>query len=100
MTHDHALDRDLVDAALRVGERTDGTDLQYVGVIGSKTKIATLKQRLRTRGLQQAQLDRLVAPIGLRVNDRLLGGKLPGEIAIGVVAQLLQFAEANSQTGA
>ena len=89
MTHDHRLDRDLADALMRVDERTDGTGLQYVGVIGSKTKIALLRRRLSDRGVSDAQLDKLVAPIGLRHKGALLGGKLPGEIAISVAAQLL-----------
>lgn len=93
MTHDHGIDRDLADALLQVGARTGGEELGYVGVIGSKTKIATLRRRLRDRGLTDLQLDRLVAPIGLRLDGQLIGGKLPGEIAISVAAQLLHRAE-------
>ena len=89
MTHDHSLDRDIVHALLAVG--ADGTlaELAYTGVIGSKTKIAVMRHRLVERGVHEAALQRLVAPIGLRVDEALLGGKLPGEIAISVAAQLL-----------
>ena len=89
MTHDHGVDRDLADALLRVDSRTDGRRLRYVGVIGSKTKIAMLRRRLGERGVTDEQLDALVAPIGIRHDGELLGGKLPGEIAISVAAQLL-----------
>lgn len=85
MTHDHALDRELVAALLgcRRGE------LAMVGLIGSPSKIRSSHQRLRQRGVPEAQLARLVGPIGLRVDGQLLGGKLPGEIAISIAAQLL-----------
>ena len=89
MTHDHGLDRDLADALLRVGERTGAGELAYVGVIGSKTKIALLNRRLADRGVAAERLDAMVAPIGARVGERMLGGKLPGEIAVSVAAQLL-----------
>lgn len=96
MTHDHALDRDLCEALLQVGaRRTGGGDLPYVGVIGSRSKIRATHHRLAGRGMAEATLARLVGPIGLRIadpvsgEDRPVGGKMPGEIAISVAAQLL-----------
>lgn len=93
MTHDHALDRDLVEALLRIGERraVSQAELAYVGLIGSRSKIAATRARLLQRGTSEAQLARLVAPIGLQVDGALLGGNLPGEIAISVAAQLLSL---------
>jgi xanthine dehydrogenase accessory factor len=94
MTHDHALDREIVDALLHVPVRTKdpAAALAYLGMIGSKTKVATLQQRLRRRGTDPELLARLTAPIGLHMPDgRMLGGKLPGEIAISVAAQLLSL---------
>lgn len=92
MTHDHGLDRDLCDVLLRVGAATSGTGLPWSGVIGSKTKIALLRRRLLDRGHDEEALARLVAPIGARIDGKLLGGKLPGEIAVAVAAQLLAVA--------
>ena len=89
MTHDHALDRDICEALLQVPLRTGGPALRYVGMIGSRAKVAALHKRLGRRGVDPAVLGQLVAPIGLRVQGRLLGGKLPGEIAVSVAAQLL-----------
>lgn len=88
MTHDHALDRALCWALLATrGE--GGAPLDYVGLIGSKTKIAGARRELRER-LDDASIERLVAPIGLRAADgQLLGGKLPGEIGVSVAAQLV-----------
>lgn len=93
MTHDHERDRQLAWALLRRVD-TGQTPLPYVGVIGSKTKISTLRRRLNNQGVSAAALDQLVAPIGLRAADaagvvRPIGGKRPGEIAISVAAELL-----------
>jgi xanthine dehydrogenase accessory factor len=78
MTHDHQLDLALVAALLARG------DLASVGLIGSATKRARFASRLRARGLDPA---RLICPIGVPG----AGGKLAAEIAISVVAQLLQL---------
>ena len=93
MTHDHALDRDLTEALLRVPKSTGDLEQEvaFVGLIGSASKIAVTQQRLRRRGVQDSVIARLHAPIGLRLaNGHLLGNKLPGQIAISVAAQLLQ----------
>ncbi len=92
LTHDHALDRDLTEALLRVPEATaDAAQrLAFVGLIGSASKVAVTQQRLRQRGVSEAVLAQLHAPIGLRLpHGQLLGNKLPGQIAISVAAQLL-----------
>ncbi len=77
MTHDHQLDFEIVATLLARG------DLASVGLIGSQTKRARFASRLRARGLDPA---RLICPIGVPG----VGGKLAAEIAISVVAQLLQ----------
>jgi xanthine dehydrogenase accessory factor len=97
MTHDHALDRDLTEALLRLPESMQDPQqvLNFVGLIGSASKIAVTQQRLRQRGVTEDVLARLHAPIGLRLPDGgLLGNKQPGQIAISVAAQLLRQDEA------
>lgn len=79
MTHSHAQDLDIVAAALRRG------DARFVGLIGSETKAARFRARLRQRGLDAA---RLVCPVGLYKS-----GKLPAEVALSAVAQLMRLAE-------
>ncbi len=79
MTHDHATDFALSEAALR------RDDLPFVGTIGSETKRARFVSRLRRAGLDEARLDRLHCPVGLPG----VGTKLPAEIAIAVAAQIL-----------
>jgi xanthine dehydrogenase accessory factor len=80
MTHSHALDLEVVEAALR------RDDLRYLGLIGSRTKRATFLSRLEARGRTPAQLGRLTCPIGVAG----ITGKLPAVIAVAVAAELLQ----------
>lgn len=81
MTHDHALDFEIVAAAL------PRPDLAFVGLIGSETKRARFVSRLARRGLPVEAIRRLVCPIGIPG----AGGKVPAEIAIAAAAQLLQI---------
>jgi len=85
MTHDHALDREIAAVLL-----ASTVPFAYVGLIGSKTKAAVARQRLRDRGFPEDVVARLDSPIGLRVDGRSLGGKLPGEIAVSAVADLMR----------
>jgi len=86
MTHSHALDQRIVEAALR------RPDLRLVGLIGSRTKRARFLSRLEHRGFPPEALARLTCPIGLPG----VGGKRPAEIAIAVAAQLLQLEAASA----
>ncbi len=76
MTHSHALDLEIVERILR------RRDVAFCGLIGSDTKAAKFRARLQRRGLST---ERLVCPIGL-----VKAGKHPAEIAVSVVAQLLE----------
>ena len=83
MSFSHAEDLDIVAACLtRLRTRQD---LPYVGLIGSKTKWASFRARLRERGYSDAELDQVTCPIGLPdITD-----KRPEAIAVSVAAQLL-----------
>jgi xanthine dehydrogenase accessory factor len=81
MTHDHQLDYEIVSAAL------NQADLGFIGLIGSETKRARFASRLARAGMGAEAIGRLVCPIGIAG----AGGKLPAEIAIAVVAQMLQM---------
>ncbi|HXW27002.1 MAG TPA: xanthine dehydrogenase accessory protein XdhC, partial [Xanthobacteraceae bacterium] len=79
MTHSHALDLDLVAAALKADR------FPYVGLIGSATKRARFAAAMGKIGIARDAVDRLVCPIGLtEVRD-----KAPASIAASVAAQLL-----------
>jgi xanthine dehydrogenase accessory factor len=58
----------------------------YVGLLGSKTKAAVLVQRLRAEGITEAQFKVLHAPLGLNI-----GAETPEEIAISILAQIIQI---------
>ena len=83
MSFSPAEDLDIVAACLlRQRERQD---LPFIGLIGSRTKWASFRHRLRERGFSEAELDHVTCPIGLPG----IAGKQPGVIAASVVAQLL-----------
>ena len=83
MTHDHALDYQLVRAILQRG------DFAFAGLIGSRTKRARFIARLRKEGMDGEMLARLCCPVGLPG----VPGKAPGAIAIAIAAQLLTLIE-------
>ena len=84
MSHSHALDFDVVLAALRA--RRFG----YVGLIGSATKKARFISRMRQAGLGDGDIERLVCPIGIEGIE----SKVPAAIAASVVADLLRRRDA------
>jgi xanthine dehydrogenase accessory factor len=56
----------------------------YVGLVASPTKARAIFEQLAQRGLPQARLDLVRAPIGLD-----LGAETPEEIALAIVAEIL-----------
>lgn len=96
MTHDHAEDFALCDAALRLTEPDRGR-LGSIGLIGSSAKWAQFRRSLATEGHDAAAVGRITCPIGLPS----VPGKDPATIAIGVAAALAGLmAEAPSATRA
>jgi xanthine dehydrogenase accessory factor len=83
MSFSHAEDLDVVAACL-TRQREQG-DLPYIGLIGSKTKWASFRSRLKARGFSDAELDHVTCPIGIPG----IADKRPEAIAIAVAAQLL-----------
>jgi xanthine dehydrogenase accessory factor len=59
-------------------------DCVYIGVIGSKAKIAAVKSQLISEGISEAALDKMNAPIGLRIRS-----ETPEEIAISIAGELI-----------
>ncbi len=84
MSFSHAEDLDVVMACLQRQRETG--DLPYVGLIGSATKWASFRSRLRARGFTEAECDHVTSPIGVPG----ISGKEPEVIAVAVAAQLLQ----------
>ena len=84
MTHSHALDFDIVEAALH------RDDWRYLGLIGSRAKRHQFERRLEARGVAPEALTRVTCPIGR--GD--LKSKEPGVIAVAVAAEILAIREA------
>ena len=84
MSFSHAEDLDIVAACL-LRQRLVG-DLPFIGLIGSKSKWASFRQRLLARGFGEAELAQVTCPIGVPG----VTGKQPEVIAVAVVAQMLQ----------
>lgn len=80
MTHDHAEDAALCDAAIRK------EDLATIGLIGSSAKWTRFQRKLAEDGNPPETIARITTPIGLPD----LPGKEPAVIAVSVAAWLLQ----------
>lgn len=58
---------------------------RYLGMIGSKGKVANTFSRLQEDGISKEQIQSIHAPIGLPI-----GAVTPGEIAVSIMAQIVQ----------
>ena len=81
LTHDHAEDAALCDAALR------NPRLATIGLIGSRAKWSRFRRKLADEGHSPEAIARITTPIGLPD----LPGKEPATIAVSVAARLLQI---------
>lgn len=79
MTHDHALDQQAIEWALRKG-------FAYVGGVGSRAKAERTRQRLAAKGFSEADRARVRMPIGINI-----GARLPEEIAISIAAEMVAW---------
>ena len=77
MTRGHAGDYNVIRNVL-------GRDFKYLGMIGSRSKVAQTMKRLAEEGFTQEQIDRAHSPIGLKI-----GAETPEEIAISVAAEII-----------
>ncbi len=66
-------------------ERAAQSEAGYVAFVASKTKTGKVFEYLKSRGLEQAKLDRIKAPAGLNIN-----AASPQEIAVSVLAEIVQ----------
>lgn len=84
LTHDPKLD----DPALRVALRSPA---RYIGALGSPKTHARRLERLAAEGFTPAELARIHGPIGLPI-----GAKTPEEIALSILAEVVQVARRGS----
>ena len=78
VTHGHQHDEVVLEWAV-------GTPAKYIGMIGSKTKNATIFTHLLAKGISQEQLGRVHAPIGLEIE-----AQTPEEIAVSILAEVIK----------
>ena len=62
-----------------------GKDFAYIGMIGSRSKVAYLFNQLREEGYPEEQLACVCSPIG-----EPIGSETPAEIAISITAQMIK----------
>jgi xanthine dehydrogenase accessory factor len=84
VTRGHAHDKSVLAQALR-------TKASYVGMIGSKKKVAETFRALGEEGFSLDDLARVHAPIGLSI-----GAETPEEIAVSIAAELIQVRAARA----
>jgi xanthine dehydrogenase accessory factor len=82
LAHDPKIDDPALAAALR-------TPAGYIGALGSTRTHARRLARLAELGFSEVQLARIHGPVGLAI-----GARAPGEIAISILAQLVQVRRA------
>ena len=69
---------------LAVVRHVVGRGAAYVGMIGSRRKVAIVKERAREAGVSSSSLEELRAPIGLSI-----GAETPEEIAVSIAAEIV-----------
>jgi len=77
LTHDHKFDVPAIAAAAR-------TDVGYLGAMGSRRTHNERLTRLRAEGMTDAELARVMGPIGLDI-----GARTPEETAVSVLAEII-----------
>lgn len=78
MTHLHQRDRNLLHV---LTQRPHA----WIGMLGSRRKIANIFRYLREQGVSEEQLAQVNTPVGLDI-----GAETPKEIAVSIAAQLIQ----------
>jgi xanthine dehydrogenase accessory factor len=87
VTRGHRDDAAVLQACIR-------SDAAYVGMIGSRNKVALMKKDFIKKGLAtKEQWDRIYSPVGLEINSQTVG-----EIAVSIAAQLVKVRNAKDKS--
>jgi xanthine dehydrogenase accessory factor len=76
-THDHALDQQLVEKALK-------KPFRWLGLIGSRRKAHLTQERLRAKGFGEDQIAKVRSPVGIAI-----GAETPEEIAVSILGEMI-----------
>jgi xanthine dehydrogenase accessory factor len=77
LTHDHKFDVPAIAAAVN-------TRVGYLGAMGSRKTHEARSERLREAGLTDAEIARVLSPIGLDI-----GARTPEETAVSICAEII-----------
>ena len=81
LTHSHDYDFKIINEILNLNT------FQFIGLIGSKTKRKRFSNRLVKLGYNLHLINKIECPVGLKN----ITSKKPGEIAISIIARLLEY---------
>ena len=87
VTRGHRYDTECLEAILQ-------KPYAYVGMMGSRRRVAIVKDQLEAKGVCREALDGVHTPIGLKI-----GAETPEEIAVSVMAEIIQVKNAGSAKG-
>jgi len=77
VTREHAHDEILLKQLL-------GKPYKYLGMIGSKKRVSSVKERLIKANFDKNEIERIYSPIGLKINS-----ETPAEIAISILSEII-----------
>ena len=79
VTRGHKHDQECLEGVLK-GEKP-----MYIGMIGSRRRVAIIMKQLAEAGYPKERLDEIYSPIGLRI-----GAVTPAEISVSILAEVIQ----------
>ena len=79
VTRGHQWDQPVIEQAVR-------SKAAYIGMIGSRRKIAIMWKKLAAKGVSRQLLDQIHAPIGIDIQ-----ADTPEEIAVSIIGELIKF---------
>jgi xanthine dehydrogenase accessory factor len=77
LTHKHVHDFEILEQLIH-------KPFRYLGMIGSRTKVAKAFQQLRDKGISEVTIKKIHSPVGISI-----GASTPAEIAVSIAAELV-----------
>ena len=85
VTRGHRYDSECLEAIL-------GKESAYVGMMGSRRRVAAVKDQLAQKGVSREKLDNVYTPIGLKIS-----AETPEEIAVSIMAEIIRIKNSREQ---
>lgn len=79
MTHKHIDDKNVLKYLIR-------KNLKYLGLMGSKTKVKTIFEQLKSENFTDKDLEKVHSPIGIDIKS-----ETPEEIAVSIAAEIIKI---------